>query len=74
MKKSTILMLTLVTVMLLSGCVRQVVNTTAPPLAYIDSVSSSQINQGETIKFSGHGVPSVGQSSHTIGDRMSTVT
>jgi hypothetical protein len=54
-------MLTLTIVMLLSGCVRQLVNTVAPPLAYIDSVSSSQIYQGETIKFTGHGVPSVGQ-------------
>jgi hypothetical protein len=51
-------MLTLV--MLLAGCVRSVVNTQAPPLAYIDSVSSSQIYAGETIKFTGHGVATVG--------------
>ena len=60
MRKVTILMLTLVMGMLLSGCVRQVVNTQAPPLAYIDSVSSSQIYAGETIKFTGHGIATVG--------------
>ncbi len=61
MRKATILMLTLVTVMLFAGCVRQVVSTQTPPLAYIDSVSTSQIYAGEMIKFSGHGVPAVGQ-------------
>ena len=61
MRKATILILTLVTVMLLAGCVRQVVNTNVLPLAYIDSVSSSQVYAGETIKFAGHGVASVGQ-------------
>ena len=62
MKKLAIPMLMLTTaVMLFAGCVRQVVNTNIPPLGYIDSVSSSQIYAGETIKFSGHGVPSAGQ-------------
>ncbi len=46
---------------LLAGCVRPTVNTKIPPLAYIDSVSSSQIWEGEAIQFSGHGVSSIGQ-------------
>ena len=61
MKRVTIAMLVLVAVMLLAGCARPVVNTKVPPLAYIDSVSPSQIYVGERIKFSGHGIPSVGE-------------
>jgi len=60
LRKLTILMLVLLTVMLSAGCARPV-NTQVAPLAYIDSVSTSQIYTGETIKFSGHGVPSEGQ-------------
>lgn len=51
----------LIMAVLLTGCVRTTVNTKLPPLAYIDSVSSSQIWAGETIGFSGHGVSSTGQ-------------
>lgn len=46
---------------MLTGCTRATVNTTQAPLAYIDSVSSSQIWAGETIKFTGHGISSTGQ-------------
>jgi hypothetical protein len=61
LRKATALMLVLVMVLLVGGCVRPVVNTKVPPLAYIDSVSPSEIYVGERIKFTGHGVPSVGQ-------------
>jgi hypothetical protein len=61
LRKATVLMSLLAIVMLLGGCVRQIVNTQVPPLAYIDSVSPSQVYVGEKIKFSGHGVSSVGQ-------------
>jgi hypothetical protein len=46
---------------MLTGCTRATVNTKQAPLAYIDSVSSSQVWAGETIKFTGHGVSSTGQ-------------
>jgi hypothetical protein len=46
---------------MLTGCTRATVNTKQAPLAYIDSVSSSQIWAGETIKFTGHGISSIGQ-------------
>jgi hypothetical protein len=60
LKKLTITILVL-SIVLLAGCVRPAVNTKALPLAYIDSVSSSEIYAGDMIKFSGHGVPAVGQ-------------
>jgi len=46
---------------MLTGCTRATVNTKQAPLAYIDSVSSSQIWAGEMINFTGHGVSSTGQ-------------
>lgn len=61
MRKVTILVPLMVVVMVLAGCVRPLVNTRIPPLAYIDSVSPSEIYVGERIKFTGHGVPSIGQ-------------
>ncbi|MCX6004343.1 MAG: hypothetical protein NT082_01505 [Chloroflexi bacterium] len=48
----------LVTVM--AGCAKPVV-TKLPPLAYIDSVSSSQIYAGDKIAFVGHGVSGSGE-------------
>lgn len=45
----------------LAGCARPAVNTKLAPLAYIDSVSSPQVNAGEVIKFSGHAISSNGQ-------------
>ena len=59
MKKVAIAIL-IISVML-TGCTRATVNTKMAPLAYIDTVSSSQIWAGETIKFTGHGVSSIGQ-------------
>ena len=59
MKKVAIAIL-IITVMF-TGCTRATINTKQPPLAYIDSVSSSQIWAGETVKFAGHGVSSIGQ-------------
>ena len=59
MKKVAIVIL--IIAVMLTGCTRATVNTKQAPLAYIDSVSSSQIWQGETVKFSGHGVSSIGQ-------------
>jgi hypothetical protein len=46
---------------LVTGCVRPVVNTKLAPLAYIDSVSSAHVYSGEKIKFSGHAISSNGQ-------------
>jgi hypothetical protein len=43
------------------GCVRPTVNTKLAPLAYIDSVSASQVFVGEKVKFAGHAVSSTGQ-------------
>lgn len=59
MKKVAIAIL-IISVML-TGCTRATVNTKQAPLAYIDSVSSSQIWAGEMINFTGHGVSSTGQ-------------
>ena len=59
MRKVAIAIL-IITVMF-TGCTRATINTKQPPLAYIDSVSSSQIWAGETVKFAGHGVSSIGQ-------------
>lgn len=50
----------LVFMLLIVGCAKPI-NTKIPPLAYIDSVSSSQIYAGDTIKFTGHGVSTVGE-------------
>jgi len=46
---------------MVTGCVRPVVNTKLAPLAYIDSVSSSQVYVGDKVKFAGHAVSSTGQ-------------
>jgi len=46
---------------LVTGCVRPVVDTKLAPLAYIDSVSSPQTYTGENVKFSGHAISSTGQ-------------
>ena len=46
---------------LFTGCARLGINTKIPPVAIIDSVSSSQVYVGDSIKFSGHGVSSTGQ-------------
>ena len=59
MRKAAIAILMLA--VLVTGCVRPVVNTKLAPLAYIDTVSSPQIFSGETIKFSGHAISSNGQ-------------
>jgi len=50
----------LVLVMLVAGCAKPV-NVAIPPLAYIDSVSSSEIYVGDKIKFSGHGFTTNGE-------------
>jgi hypothetical protein len=59
LKKAAIAILMLA--VLVTGCVRPVVNTKLAPLAYIDSVSSPQVYSGEKIKFSGHAISSNGQ-------------
>lgn len=61
MNRVTIATLLLVTATLFTGCARMAVNTRIPPLAYIDSVSSSEVYVGEVIKFSGHAISSAGQ-------------
>jgi len=43
------------------GCARPAVNTKLAPLAYIDSVSASQVFAGEKVMFAGHAVSSTGQ-------------
>jgi len=50
----------LVLVMLVAGCARPI-NIALPPLAYVDSVSSSEIYVGDKIKFSGHGFTTTGE-------------
>jgi len=44
-----------------AGCARPAVNTKLAPLAYIDSVSASQVFTGEKVAFAGHAVSSTGQ-------------
>ena len=46
---------------LFAGCVRPGIDTKIPPVAVIDSVSSSQIYTGDSVKFTGHGISSTGQ-------------
>ncbi len=58
MKKLAIPILLLALV--LAGCARQI-NTRIPPLSYIDSVSAAQVYVGQSIKFSGHGISSIGE-------------
>ena len=43
------------------GCARPVIDTRIPPVAVIDSVSSSQIYTGDSVKFVGHGISTTGQ-------------
>ena len=59
MKKAALTVL--LGMVMITGCVRPVVNTKLAPLAYIDSVSSSQVFTGEKVKFAGHAVSSTGQ-------------
>ncbi len=59
MKKTAITILMFA--ILLAGCARPAVNTKLAPLAYIDSVSSSQIYVGEKVKFTGRAISSTGQ-------------
>jgi hypothetical protein len=59
LKKAAIAILMLA--VLVTGCVRPVVDTKLAPLAYIDAVSSPQIYSGEKVKFSGHAISSNGQ-------------
>ncbi|MEI6186468.1 MAG: hypothetical protein WCP43_04595 [Dehalococcoidia bacterium] len=59
MRKAAIAILMLAVIV--SGCVRPVVNTKLAPLAYIDSVSSPQVYTGEKIIFTGHAISSNGQ-------------
>jgi len=51
----------LVLAVLVTGCVRPVVNTKLAPLAYIDSVSSPKVFTGEKVSFTGHAISSTGQ-------------
>ena len=46
---------------LFTGCMRPGIDTKTPPVAIIDSVSSSQIYTGDSVKFTGHGISSTGQ-------------
>ncbi len=59
MKKLAIVVLVLAT--LVAGCAKPPINTKILPLAYIDSVSSPEINYGDTVKFTGHGVSTTGE-------------
>ncbi len=43
------------------GCARPVIDTKIPPVAVIDSVSSSPIYTGDSVKFVGHGISTTGQ-------------
>jgi hypothetical protein len=43
------------------GCARPAIDTRIPPVAIIDSVSPSQVYDGDTVKFTGHGVSTTGQ-------------
>jgi hypothetical protein len=43
------------------GCARPVVDTKIPPVAIIDSVSPSQVYDGDIVKFTGHGISTTGQ-------------
>ncbi|MHB8085448.1 MAG: hypothetical protein ACYDHZ_06460 [Dehalococcoidia bacterium] len=46
---------------LFAGCLRPAIDTKIPPVAIIDSVSSSQVYTGDNVKFTGHGVSTTGQ-------------
>ncbi len=46
---------------LFAGCARPVIDTKIPPVAVIDSVSSSPIYTGDSVKFVGHGISTTGQ-------------
>ena len=46
---------------LFAGCARPAIDTKIPPVAVIDSVSSSQIYTGDSVKFVGHGISTTGQ-------------
>ncbi len=46
---------------LLAGCAKPAVDTKIPPVAIIDSVAPSVVNEGDSIKFTGHGVSTTGQ-------------
>ncbi|MGD0354958.1 MAG: hypothetical protein ABSB31_05910 [Dehalococcoidia bacterium] len=46
---------------LFAGCARPAIDTKIPPVAVIDSVSSSPIYTGDSVKFVGHGISTTGQ-------------